>query len=593
MILCQAPIQQGARKGEVCGRETDDTYCGKHRRQAIIDKATIENIRYCDIARGCYTVLEDHQVKCTICLHKARISDRKRDDKKRQDPNLCLDCGATFSKDIQRAKGKHDRQLRRCMLCYEKIQKNEIARVRVLRNYKVESFTNKHVIWNHYVRGAKSRGIHFALSKTRFNELIVQTCFYCGYSKEGEVNGIDRVDNNKGYMEENVVTCCQLCNFAKGIQHPQEFIDKLHAIHSFTVYGQSITTYTVDTWQTTYLSKSVPSFKTYSKGANARNIEFKLTENEFSTIVGLPCYLCGLTTSDTNKNGIDRCNNTKGYLLDNCKPCCGHCNLLKKDLDYTDILRIADSVSQRYSILTTGFSVKQIPIRSPIRSSKVDVRIRADVPIVQETVAFEYKPVNEIILPKTNISEDIRILLEKKKKILDVKQWKAKQIHEVIQDNQEVLYKVYCEEHNDIVDNPAWPQLWHTFVSSIKGTSFERGEEPIKIFIETLRTIRHNQLCYDSNIDIVDKEDRQQWPTGTVVRAFLNGKLDRFKVFTETSTYEDPENPKWIKRWSDFVMSLELHRPNEDKLRTLCSKFMTAQRIKRCRAGKKFLPLNE
>lgn len=70
MPICQAPIQQGKRKGEVCGKNTEDAYCGKHRRQVILDKAKIENIRYCDVARGCYTVLEAHQVKCTICLHK-------------------------------------------------------------------------------------------------------------------------------------------------------------------------------------------------------------------------------------------------------------------------------------------------------------------------------------------------------------------------------------------------------------------------------------------------------------------------------------------------------------------------------------------
>lgn len=582
MPVCQAPIQQGERKGEVCGRETDDTYCGKHRRQAIIDKAKIENIRYCDIARGCYTVLEDHQVKCTICLHKTRISDRKRDDKKRQDPNLCLDCGATFNKDIQRAKGKHDKQLRRCIPCYEKLQKYESVRVRE-RNYKAEAFTNKYVIWNHYVRGAKKRSIHFTLSKTRFNELIVQSCFYCDYSKEGEVNGIDRLDNNKGYVEENVVACCQVCNLAKSTQHPQEFIDKLYAIYLFTVSGQSITSDIVEKWKTTYLSKSVPSFKNYSKSANSRNIEFKLTENDFTSIIKQPCYLCGLTAMDVNKNGIDRFNNTKGYLLDNCKPCCGHCNLLKKDLDYTDIIRIAESISKKYSALTVNLSKKEIAIRS----SKVEARIKAENCLVQETVAYEYKPVNEIIMPCTIISEDIQTLLEKKEKVIIPKQWKAKQIHEVIQDSKEELYKAYCEENNDIAENAAWPLLWSTFVSSIKGKAFEQTEEPIKAFIDTLRNIRHNQLCYDKNISIVDKEDRQQWPTGTVVRAFLSGKLEKFKTFMETTHGEEPENPKWVKRWATFTQSLEQHRLDEEQLKILCSKFMTAQRIKRYREGKK------
>jgi hypothetical protein len=89
-MSCQALIQQGDKKGQPCNRPipnglTKEIYCSKHKRQAIMDKAEKEQIRYCDIARGCYTVLEDHQVTCTHCLHKARIIDRKRNDKKRQE----------------------------------------------------------------------------------------------------------------------------------------------------------------------------------------------------------------------------------------------------------------------------------------------------------------------------------------------------------------------------------------------------------------------------------------------------------------------------------------------------------------------------
>ena len=147
-MSCQAPIQQGAKKGELCGRETTEQYCSKHKRQAIIDKAKQDNIKYCDIARGCYTVLADHEAKCTRCLHKARINDRKANDKKRQDPNLCLDCGRTLTEEI-RAKGKHDKPLRRCIPCYEKLLKQESERPDRERNFKAEACTNKHVIWNH------------------------------------------------------------------------------------------------------------------------------------------------------------------------------------------------------------------------------------------------------------------------------------------------------------------------------------------------------------------------------------------------------------------------------------------------------------
>ncbi len=165
---CQSQIQQGERKGELCGKLTDNKYCKKHQRQEIIDKAKENNIRYCDISRGCFTVLDNYQSKCEHCLHKARISDRKREDKRRQDASLCLDCGNTLTNETQ-AVGKHEKKLRRCIKCYEKLLKIESERTPRERNYKAEAFTNKHVIWNHYVKGAKKRGIDFKLKKDTFN----------------------------------------------------------------------------------------------------------------------------------------------------------------------------------------------------------------------------------------------------------------------------------------------------------------------------------------------------------------------------------------------------------------------------------------
>jgi hypothetical protein len=86
--------------------------------------------------------------------------------------------------------------------------------------------------------------------------------------------------------------------------------------------------------------------------------------------------------------------------------------------------------------------------------------------------------------------------------------------------------------------------------------------------------------------DTVEREDREQWPASTVVKAFLEGKLDKFKLYTEGHAGEKSDDPKWIKRWSIFVASLEQSRGNEDILKTLCSKFMAAQRVKKYRASK-------
>ena len=51
-----------------------------------------------------------------------------------------------------------------------------------------------------------------------------------------------------------------------------------------------------------------------------------------STLQKQKCHYCG----NAAPNGIDRVNNEIGYKLDNCKPCCKHCNYVKGDLSIED-----------------------------------------------------------------------------------------------------------------------------------------------------------------------------------------------------------------------------------------------------------------
>jgi len=226
--------------------------------------------------------------------------------------------------------------------------------------YKSEALKNKYVAWNHYVKGAKKRNIHFTLPKTKFHELIVEKCYYCDY-KEG-INGIDRIDN-KGYTEENVVTCCHFCNVAKGTQHPQEFVNKMKAIHQFITNGIP----------TDKCNLSKPVYAKYKKSANTRNYDFTITEEEFNTIIANPCYLCG--TNGTN--GIDRFKNNIGYVLENCKPCCGHCMLMKKDLNYEHIIQIAKGIDRNYEKLSQFFSTIEVTdTKSKIEKVETEISLK-------------------------------------------------------------------------------------------------------------------------------------------------------------------------------------------------------------------------
>ena len=565
---CCAIIEQGKNKGKTCGKICLEKYCEKHIRNKIRDDAITSGIRYCDIKRGCYAVLEEHQSKCKHCLHKARINDRKRDDKKRQDPTLCLDCGVKLT-ELVRAKGKHNKELRRCIPCYEKLKKYESQRAVRERNYKAEAFTNKHVFWNHYVKSAKKRNIDFGISKTLFNELILKKCFYCEHFKDNEVNGIDRIDNNKGYIEGNAVTCCQICNMMKSTQHPQEFIDKLYAINLFKTMNIPIYPDLIERWKSTYLSKHTPTYKSYQKSANSRNLQFMITEDEFATIVKGQCYLCGIATSEINSNGIDRFNNSIGYIFDNCKSCCGHCNLLKRTVEYNDIIRISQIISNNYTELTKIIATYDIPIRT----SKIQPRIRAENPLIEETFQIEYKPTNEVIIPKEIVPDNIIKLLEKEEYEPVPKQWKVKQIYEHYLEDNLQPYKDWCKTMHELTD-----EVWLQFTDALKDKL--NAEQIIRDFVLSLRKLRHNKIVEATNHanHPLERENRQQWPAISVLRAYKEGKIDLFKKFQEDYTGDMPDDVKWIGRWEGFVSSLESATDEERK--KFISKFMTAQRTR-------------
>lgn len=100
------------------------------------------------------------------------------------------------------------------------------------------------VLFGSYIRSAAKRNLVFELSKEHFEELTKGNCYYCGspakQSVSGRVrrangdyvyNGIDRLDNSKGYVEGNVVSCCGRCNMTKNKTSHDEFVKLITAIY--------------------------------------------------------------------------------------------------------------------------------------------------------------------------------------------------------------------------------------------------------------------------------------------------------------------------------------------------------------------------
>lgn len=72
-------------------------------------------------------------------------------------------------------------------------------------------------------------------------------------------------------------------------------------------------------------------FDSYKSRAKTKNIPFELSFNLFDTIVKHKCFYCKYDPFD-KPNGIDRFDNTKGYVKGNCVPCCWTCNRAKSSM---------------------------------------------------------------------------------------------------------------------------------------------------------------------------------------------------------------------------------------------------------------------
>lgn len=64
-----------------------------------------------------------------------------------------------------------------------------------------------------YKSSANRRGINFDITQEEFNSFNNNNCHYCNDMINGI--GIDRLNNNIGYIIENCVPCCSYCNKMK------------------------------------------------------------------------------------------------------------------------------------------------------------------------------------------------------------------------------------------------------------------------------------------------------------------------------------------------------------------------------------------
>lgn len=90
----------------------------------------------------------------------------------------------------------------------------------------------KFALLSSYKRSARLRGLTWDLTPEEFFKVIENPCFYCGAPP---LVGADRVDNSVGYLKNNLVPCCTICNWMKRHLTIKEFLSHIEQIFKHKV----------------------------------------------------------------------------------------------------------------------------------------------------------------------------------------------------------------------------------------------------------------------------------------------------------------------------------------------------------------------
>jgi hypothetical protein len=93
-------------------------------------------------------------------------------------------------------------------------------------------------LYAQYRCDALRRNKSFELNHDEFLSFVSRPCYYCG-SDPIKFGGIDRVENAIGYLPNNCVPCCKICNIAKRDMPRTDFLSWLRRAYQHNFGGSS------------------------------------------------------------------------------------------------------------------------------------------------------------------------------------------------------------------------------------------------------------------------------------------------------------------------------------------------------------------
>lgn len=149
---------------------------------------------------------------------------KKIGSKNRSYWNCICDCGSKTTVTIHNLSGKSRKtnscgcSIRQILVCDK------------IKNGTNESYGAMSGLYNSYRFNAHKRKLCFDINREQFFKITKGNCFYCNKHPSNifnlkvktknkianyTYNGIDRINNDKGYTPDNIVSCCTRCNTMK------------------------------------------------------------------------------------------------------------------------------------------------------------------------------------------------------------------------------------------------------------------------------------------------------------------------------------------------------------------------------------------
>ena len=342
-------------------------FCKKHERDKYYIEENEKGIQYCDIARGCFTIVKEKNT-CEPCLEKLRNRNRERYKNKKDNikateiQNTLIRSCVKCAKDFKSYKTKFNKDSMHCLDCSAKQCVQDKKRENRERNYKKERLGNLETSYKYHVQGSLKRGYgDFEINFEDFKILVRSPCHYCKQWNEEEAIGIDRVNNDLGYTKNNCVPACWICNRMKHFYHPEFFIEKCKIISKNIEPTKEF----YIKWSTYYTRSCHNNYTNYKRVAEeTRKLPFEINQEQWDWLTRSACYLCGY--KDARGIGLDRIDNTvRKYTIENCRPCCGSCNSMKGEIILEKFLE------QCSAIASSPLEFKEIPLqKNPLKETE-------------------------------------------------------------------------------------------------------------------------------------------------------------------------------------------------------------------------------